>query len=113
MQIAAEPAVHARVTRATRHPVRFTAQRTLGQDLHWLLKRTGADNLPLGRLLRVPPTQLVIDDGRHRAALTSGAPDRRPVFTAIGDAKATWVDGGSEEVATILPATDHRPTSAT
>lgn len=109
VQIAAELAVQARVTLATRHPVRFAARRTLGRDLHWWLKRTGADTLPLGRFLRTPPTQLVIDDGRYRAALTSGAPDRRPVFTAVDGAKVTWVDGSSEEVDTILLATGYRP----
>lgn len=109
VQIAAELAVHARVTLATRHPVRFAAQRTLGRDLHWWLKRTGADTLPLGRFLRTPPTQLVIDDDHYRAALTSGAPDRRPVFTAVDGAKVTWVDGSKEEVDTILLATGYRP----
>jgi putative flavoprotein involved in K+ transport len=52
VQIATEPAAHAQVTLATRQPVRFTAQRTLGRDLHWWLKRTGADTLPLGRFHR-------------------------------------------------------------
>ncbi|MFI6278475.1 flavin-containing monooxygenase [Streptomyces sp. NPDC050988] len=109
VQIAAELATHARVTLATRHPVRFAAQRTLGRDLHWWLKRTGVDALPLGRFLRTPPTQLVIDDGRYRAALAAGAPDRRQVFTAIDGAKVTWTDGGSEEVDTILLATGYHP----
>jgi len=108
-QIAAELAAHAQVTLATRHPVRFTTQRTLGRDLHWWLKRTGADTLPLGRFLRAPPTQLVIDDGRYRAAIASGAPDRRPVFTGIDATKVTWADGSSEEVNTILLATGYRP----
>ncbi|MGW7544020.1 flavin-containing monooxygenase [Streptomyces sp. NPDC054770] len=109
VQIAADLAAHAQVTLATRHPVRFAAQRTLGRDLHWWLKRTGADTLPLGRFLRTPPTQLVIDDGRYRAAVASGAPDRRPVFTGINGTKVTWGDGGSEEVDTILLATGYRP----
>ncbi|MGW0839376.1 flavin-containing monooxygenase [Streptomyces sp. NPDC002787] len=109
VQIAAELAAHAQVTLATRHPVHFAAQRTLGRDLHWWLKRTGADTLPLGRFLRTPPTQPVIDDGRYRAALTSGAPDRRPMFTGIDGAKVTWADGRSEEVDTILLATGYQP----
>ncbi|MEV4445592.1 MULTISPECIES: flavin-containing monooxygenase [Streptomyces] len=109
VQIAAELAAHARVTLGMRHPVRFARQRTLGRDLHWWLKRTGVDTLPLGRFLRTPPTQLVIDDGRYRTAVASGAPDRRPVFTEIDGAKVTWADGSSEEVDTILLATGYRP----
>ncbi|MEV2195124.1 NAD(P)/FAD-dependent oxidoreductase [Streptomyces phaeochromogenes] len=109
VQIATELAAHARVTLATRHPVRFAAQRTLGRDLHWWLKRTGADTVPLGRFLRTPPTRLVIDDGRYRAAVAAGAPDRRQVFTGIDGTKVTRADGSSEEADTILPATGHWP----
>jgi putative flavoprotein involved in K+ transport len=109
VQIAAELAGQARVTLAARHPVRFARQQTLGRDLHWWLKRTGIDTLPVGRFLRTPPTQLVIDDGRYRAAVASGAPDLRPVFTGIDGTKVTWVDGSTEEVDTILLATGYRP----
>jgi putative flavoprotein involved in K+ transport len=113
VQIAAELAAHAQVTLATRHPVRFAAQCTLGRDLHWWLRRTGVDALPLGRFLRTPPTQLVIDDGRYRTAVASGTPDRRPVFAGTDGAKVSWTEGSSEEVDTILLATAPDPTSAT
>ncbi|MCC9706581.1 NAD(P)/FAD-dependent oxidoreductase [Streptomyces sp. MNU76] len=109
VQIAAELAAHARVTLATRQPVRFARQRTLGRDLHWWLTRTGLDTLPVGRFLRTPPTQLVIDDSRYRAAVTSGAPDRRPVFSGADGTKVTWADGGTEEVDSIVLATGYRP----
>ncbi|WP_308122083.1 NAD(P)/FAD-dependent oxidoreductase [Streptomyces sp. TRM70350] len=109
VQIAAELAGRARVTLAARHPVRFARRRVLGRDLHWWLKRTGIDALPLGRFLRTPPSQPVIDDGRYRAAVASGAPDRRPVFTGIDGTKVTWADGRTEEVDTILLATGYRP----
>ncbi len=66
VQIAAELARTARVTLASRTPVRFARQRTLGRDLHFRLRHTSLDTTPLGRLLREPPTQLVIDDGRYR-----------------------------------------------
>ncbi|MET9987698.1 flavin-containing monooxygenase [Streptomyces rochei] len=108
-QIAAELAAHARVTLAARHPVRFARQRPLGRDLHWWLQRTGLDTLPVGRFLRTPPTQLVIDDGRYRAAVAAGAPDLRPVFSAIDGTKATWTDGATEEIDTIVLATGYRP----
>ncbi|MER6160351.1 NAD(P)/FAD-dependent oxidoreductase [Streptomyces sp. NPDC001868] len=109
VQIAAELAGRARVTLAARHTVRFARQRTLGRDLHWWLARTGLDTLPAGRFLSAPPTQLVIDDGRYRAAVTSGRPDRRPVFTGIDGAKVTWTDGSTEEVDAIVLATGYRP----
>ncbi|MER5215459.1 NAD(P)-binding domain-containing protein [Streptomyces sp. NPDC002838] len=109
VQIAAELAAHARVTLAARHPVRFARQHTLGRDLHWWLTRTGVDTLPVGRFLRTPPTQLVIDDGRYRSAVAAGVPDWRPVFTGADGTKVTWEDGSTEEVDTILLATGYRP----
>ncbi|GLW47447.1 monooxygenase [Streptomyces sp. NBRC 14336] len=109
VQIAAELAKRARVTLVSRHPVRFARQRTLGRDLHWWLARTGLDTLPVGRFLSAPPTQLVIDDGRYRAAVNSGRPDRRPVFTGASGTKVTWADGTTEEVDTVLLATGYRP----
>ncbi|MFE9172464.1 flavin-containing monooxygenase [Streptomyces kebangsaanensis] len=109
VQIAAELARVARVTLAGRNPVRFARQRILGRDLHFWLTHTGLDTAPLGRLVRTPPTQLVIDDGRYHAALAQGAPDRRELFTGIDGAKVTWPDGAREEVDTILLATGYRP----
>ncbi|WP_411150656.1 flavin-containing monooxygenase [Streptomyces sp. A30] len=109
VQIAAELAGRARVTLAARHPVRFARQRTLGRDLHWWLARTGLDTLPVGRFLSAPPAQLVIDDGRYRAAVASGRPDRRPVFTGVDGTKVTWADRSTEEVDAIVLATGYRP----
>lgn len=68
VQIAAELATAARVTLAGRTPARFARQHILGRDLHFWLARTGIDTAPVGRFLRTPPTQLVIDDSRYRAA---------------------------------------------
>ncbi|GGY05370.1 monooxygenase [Streptomyces minutiscleroticus] len=109
VQIAAELATTARVTLASRAPVKFARQKIAGRDLHFWLRRTGLDAAPLGGLLRQPPTQLVIDDGRYRAALNQGAPDRRPVFTGIDGAKVCWTDGSREEVDAIVLATGYRP----
>ncbi len=93
VQIAAELAETARVTLATRGPVKFAAQRILGRDLHFWTTRTGLDNAPLGRFLARPPAQPVLDDGRYRAALAQGAPDRRPLFTGADGTKLLWPDG--------------------
>ncbi|GAB2627858.1 ArsO family NAD(P)H-dependent flavin-containing monooxygenase [Streptomyces capparidis] len=109
VQIAAELASAARVTLATRHPVKFARQRTLGRDLHFWLKWTGIDTAPLGRFVRTAPTQPVFDDGRYRAALAAGAPDRRELFTAVEEGKVTWSDGRVEEVDAIVLATGYRP----
>ncbi|MFF5637337.1 hypothetical protein [Streptomyces sp. NPDC012825] len=109
MQIAAELAKTARVTLATRAPVKFARQKIAGRDLHFWLRHTGVDIAPLGGLLREPPTQLVIDDGRYHSALAQGAPDRRPVFTGIDGMKVCWANGSREEVDAIVLATGYRP----
>ncbi|MFJ9865403.1 flavin-containing monooxygenase [Streptomyces sp. NPDC101165] len=109
VQIAAELAGVARVTLATRTPVKFARQRPLGRDLHFWLRYTGIDIAPLGRVLREPPTQPVLDDGRYRAALKRGRPDQRPLFTGIDGTKAVWADGSREEVDAIVLATGYRP----
>jgi len=109
VQIAAELAQVARMMLASRGPVRFARQHILGRDLHFWLSRGGLDAAPLGRLLRTPPTQPVIDDGRYRAALARRAPERRVLFTGVDGTKVSWSDGTREEVDTILLATGYRP----
>ncbi|MBK3585507.1 NAD(P)/FAD-dependent oxidoreductase [Streptomyces sp. MBT57] len=109
VQIATELASTARVTLATRGPVKFAAQHILGRDLHFWTARTGLDTAPLGRLLPRPPAQPVLDDGRYRAALAARQPDRRPLFTGADGAKLIWADGEREEVDAIVLATGYRP----
>ncbi|WP_405447274.1 flavin-containing monooxygenase [Streptomyces erythrochromogenes] len=108
VQVAAELARTSRTTLATRAPVKFTRQHLLGRDLHFWLTRTGLDTAPLGRILRTPPAQPVLDGGRYRAALAAGAPERRPVFTGLDGGKATWGDGSVEEVDAVILATGYR-----
>ncbi|MER8006820.1 NAD(P)/FAD-dependent oxidoreductase [Streptomyces sp. NPDC094149] len=109
VQIAAELAKTVRVTLATRRPVKFAAQRVLGRDLHFWLTRTGLDSAPLGRLLPRPPAQPGLDDGRYRAALAVGRPDRRPLFTGADGAELLWSGGEREEVDAIVLATGYHP----
>ncbi|MBD9733838.1 NAD(P)/FAD-dependent oxidoreductase [Streptomyces sp. H28] len=109
VQIAAELAQAARVTLASRRPVKFAAQRLLGRDLHFWLTRTGLDAAPLGRLLPRPPSQPVLDDGRYRAALAAGRPEHRPLFTGADGANLLWPDGAREEVDALVLATGYRP----
>ncbi|MFF3489059.1 flavin-containing monooxygenase [Streptomyces sp. NPDC002701] len=109
VQIAAELAETARVTLATRAPVKFAAQRILGRDLHFWTTRTGLDTTPLGRLLGRPPAQPTLDDGRYRAALAAGRPERRPLFVGADGTELTWQDGKREDIDAIVLATGYRP----
>ncbi|MFP3986396.1 FAD-dependent oxidoreductase [Streptomyces sp. E11-3] len=108
VQIAAELARTARVSLASRNPVRWMNQRPLGRDLHWWLTRTGIDSAPIGRFLG-GQSMPVIDDGRYRAALGSGNPDRRPLFTRLERDRAVWADGTHEHIDAVILATGYRP----
>ncbi|MEU0492338.1 NAD(P)-binding domain-containing protein [Nocardiopsis sp. NPDC006139] len=108
VQIAAELAGTARVTLATRSPVAWAEQRPLGRDIHWWFVRSGLDAAPLGRLWARAPV-LVNDDGRYRAAVAAGAPDRREMFTRLEGDEVTWADGSVERVDAVLLATGYRP----
>ncbi|UVS79830.1 NAD(P)/FAD-dependent oxidoreductase [Actinokineospora sp. UTMC 2448] len=105
VQIAADLAPHARVTLASRTPVRFVPQRPLGRDVHFWSTRSGVDALPIGPLLRDPPSSPVLDDGRYQRAVT----DRRPLHTVADGTRLTWPDGTSEHVDTVILATGYRP----
>ncbi|GGT53855.1 monooxygenase [Streptomyces kurssanovii] len=109
VQVAAELAHVARVSLASRNPVRWFPQMPLGRDLHFWLTVTGLDSAPLGRFQRRPATMALIDDGRYRAALAAGRPDRRPMFTSIDGPTVTWAGGAKEEVDAIILATGYLP----
>ncbi|MFB8397693.1 flavin-containing monooxygenase [Streptomyces yangpuensis] len=109
VQIAAELARESRTTLATRAPVKFARQRLLGRNLHFWLSRTGLDTAPLGRLLRMPPGQPVLDDGRYRAALAADSPDRRPMFQRLDGDRVIWANGATERVDALILATGYRP----
>jgi putative flavoprotein involved in K+ transport len=108
VQIGVELAAHARVTLATRHPVRLVAQRPLGRDVHFWFRATGFDTAPIGPLLRTPAHTPVLDDGRYRAALATGSPDQRPLFLDAQGTRITWTEGDQEHVDTIILATGYR-----
>ncbi|GAA3933586.1 FAD-dependent oxidoreductase [Actinoplanes auranticolor] len=108
VQIAAELATVARVTIATRAPLRWQSQRILGRDFHWWLATTGLDTAGwapglIGRLIPV------IDDGRYRAAIRAGRPDRRPLFTRLDQDVAHWPGHPAEHIDTVILATGYRP----
>jgi putative flavoprotein involved in K+ transport len=107
VQIAAELASVARVSLATLAPLRWKPQRPLGRDLHWWLIRSGLDSLPIGRWL--DRGTYVVDDGRYRAALRSGNPDRRAMFTRLDGDDVRWSDGTRDRVDAVILATGYRP----
>jgi putative flavoprotein involved in K+ transport len=109
VQIADELATLARVTLATRSPVKWQAQRPLGRDMHWWFDRTGLDAVPIGRLWLRLDGNPVVDDGRYRAALAAGAYEHRPMFTRFVADGVQWADGAAEPVDAVILATGYRP----
>ncbi|RSM47532.1 FAD-dependent oxidoreductase [Actinoplanes sp. ATCC 53533] len=108
VQIAVELAEVARVTVSARRPVRWQPQRYLGRDFHWWLARAGVDTAWWGPRL-AGGTVPVIDDGRYRAAVRAGRPDRRPSFARLDGEVVVWADGTRERVDVLLLATGYRP----
>ncbi|MGY6652371.1 flavin-containing monooxygenase [Amycolatopsis sp. TRM77291] len=109
VQIATELAGHAHVTLANRAPVKFAPQRPFGKDVHFWSAAVGFDHLPIGHLLKSPPTTAVNDPGSYKAAIHNGKPDQRRMFTIIDGDTVQWPDGTREHVDTILLATGFRP----
>lgn len=109
VQIATELAGHARVTLATRAPIKFAPQRPFGKDVHFWSAAVGFDHLPIGHVLKQPLTSPVNDPGGYKAAILDGEPDQRRMFTTIDGDGVRWPDGTRENVDTILLATGFRP----
>ncbi|MEV0646434.1 NAD(P)-binding domain-containing protein [Phytomonospora sp. NPDC050363] len=109
VQIAADLGPHARVTLATRGPLKWMPQRIVGRDFHWWTIRSGLDSSALGARLQAGKTMAVIDDGRYKTALASGNPDHRPMFARLSADGVTWTDGTIEKVDAIILATGYRP----
>jgi putative flavoprotein involved in K+ transport len=98
----------ARVTLATRKPIRFQRQQIFGQDVFLWVNRIGFDRIPLGHLRRLQEPAVVIDFGLYKAALRQGKLDRRPVFPTFTPEGVQWSDGSVEQVDTVLFATGYR-----
>ena len=109
VQIAHELATVARVSLATRSPLKWQAQRPLGRDMHWWFDRSGLDSAPIGRLWLRLDGNPVVDDGPYRAALASGAYDHRAMFKRLVADGVEWPDGSIERVDAVLLATGYRP----
>jgi putative flavoprotein involved in K+ transport len=111
-QIAHELAPLARVTLATRHPVRFIPQRLGGEDVHYWLRETGFDSLPAEWLNKITRGSVVTDSVGLEQALAEGRLDRRPMFVALDRNQVVWSDGQREAVDAIILATGYRPSLA-
>ncbi|MCT2593166.1 NAD(P)/FAD-dependent oxidoreductase [Streptomyces sp. N2-109] len=109
VQIGHELAQSARVTLASRSPLRFLPQIREGRDLHHWLTTTGFDQLPPAWLAHFVDATLVLDDGRYQAALETGRLVRRPMFTALEGDEVVWADGTREQADAVLLATGYRP----
>lgn len=107
VQIAVELATVARVTLATRRPLRLRNQRPLGVDVHHWARWTGLDLLPVGA--RGTRSVGVLDDGTYAAALAAGRPRVRAMFARLTPAGVRWPDGTEEPVDVVLLATGYRP----
>lgn len=108
VQIGVELADVARVTLATRGPIRRLPQRLLGQDIHFWLRRLGLDELQWLGERSVP----AFVGAAHRSALRRGRPDRRPLFAGFWERGVVWADGAAEPVDSVIFATGYRPQPA-
>lgn len=106
-QIAAELGRVARVTLASRRPLRLVPQRPLGHDLTDWLTWSGVERVPIGAFGRVPAASPVVAVPGLRAALRRGNPDLRPMFTALTQDGVRWADGTVEPVDTVILATGY------
>jgi putative flavoprotein involved in K+ transport len=109
VQIAADAAQVGKVTLATRTPVKFTAQRSWGKDLHFWLRVTGLDTLPLGHWNKVPKPTSVIDAGGYELALHNGVFDQRQMFVSFTETGVVWENGTKEDVDAVIFATGYSP----
>ncbi len=108
VQIATELAGVARVTLATRQPIRFFPQRFLGLDFHFWVKWTGLEQT---RWLSDQGSP-VLDSGKYRHAIETGRVPRRQMFTRITEHGVIWPDGTEEQVDALLFATGFRPNAS-
>lgn len=108
-QVANELALVATVTLATRHLVRFIPQQMGGQDIHYWLRETGFDTLPLEWLSKITGGSVVTDSVGFQRTLAEGHVDQRPMFTALDGRHVLWSEGEREPIDAVILATGYRP----
>ncbi|MBT2255946.1 flavin-containing monooxygenase [Priestia megaterium] len=107
VQIAYELAKISNVTIATRRPLSFTPQRLLGKDIHFWLRITGFDYLPLEKWFSINTS--VLDEGIYKQAVLNNEPERKPMFMSFTEDGVIWEDGKEEKIDTVIFATGYRP----
>lgn len=105
VQIGVELAQVARVTLATRHPLRFVPQHLLGYDLHAWLHWTGLDYVPWLK----DTGGAVLDTGAYRAAFAAQKLDQRSMFLRCTETGVLWSETQHEPIDVLLFATGYRP----
>ncbi|MBX3062251.1 MAG: NAD(P)-binding domain-containing protein [Anaerolineae bacterium] len=109
IQIAVELAQVAHVTLTSRTPIKFQRQRMLGRDIHFWLKVTGLDSLPLPITRTTARSISVLDTGQYQAAIRAGKPDYKALFLRFTPDGVIWSDGCHEQIDTVLFATGYEP----
>jgi putative flavoprotein involved in K+ transport len=108
-QVANELAPLAKVTVATRHPLRFIPQRIGGKDVHYWLRETGFDSLPAEWLDKITGGSVITDSVGFQQTLARGLLDVRPMFTGLDGDHVVWNHGERERVGAVILATGYRP----
>ncbi len=112
VQIAVELARVARVTLTSREPVRFRRQYILGRDVHFWFNVTGYDRwqrrFPKWNPFESVQTD-VLDTAGYQAALRSGNPQRRRLFSRFVAEGVQWEDGAQQRFDSVISATGFRP----
>ncbi len=104
VQIAYELASNHEVLLTARQPPQFMQQRTFGKDIHFWLKYSGFDSLPLGHWWGYQATSPVLDPGQYRGAFDQGHIEYHPLFDRITARGLQW--GETERpIDTLLLAT--------
>ena len=107
-QVANELAPLARVTLATRHPLRFIPQRIGGKDVHFWLRETGFDSLPAEWLDKITGGSVITDSVGFQRTLADGLLDVRPVFTGLDGDQVVWNHDERERTDAVILATGYR-----
>lgn len=109
VQIAYELSKVANVSLAARTPVKFAKQRLLGKDLHFWLKLSGFDRLPLGKYFGEPKVRSVLDDGMYVEAISKGQFEQREMFKRFTEQGVVWGNGEHEKIDAVIFATGYKP----
>lgn len=91
-QIAYELSADHQVMLISNTPPKFMAQRPLGKDVHFWLRPTGLDTLPLGQWFNWRLTEPILDPGIYRQAFKQGKIQRFPMFDSIHGEGLLWGD---------------------